>query len=113
MSSVDHIMDESSLAMVAVETVVPVAHRTGRKVGMPIAHSNVAENSVAVAVADSLGSEDIGMEVLPFHNYYVDSHCKTHNHGHAYSSKSRSRYVQMCFSFLNLFCDVFFFFSFF
>uniref|UniRef100_A0A2N9H5A2 Uncharacterized protein n=1 Tax=Fagus sylvatica TaxID=28930 RepID=A0A2N9H5A2_FAGSY len=88
MSSVDHIMDESSLAMVAVETVVPVAHRTGSKAGMPIAHSNVAENSVAVAensvaVADSLGSEDIGMEVLPFHNYYVDSHCKTHNHSHA------------------------------
>ena len=51
-------MDESSLAMVAVETVVPVAHRTGSKAGMPIAHSNVAQNSVAVAVAAAENSPD-------------------------------------------------------
>lgn len=71
MSNLDHRMDQSSLVMVAVETTVLVAHRTGGGDSMPLAHGNVAHNSVA----DSLDSDEIGTEeALFFHNYNKESH---------------------------------------
>ena len=91
MGSVDHITDGSSLATVAVESVVPVAQRAGSMGIVSLAHTVDSEGTVSLAHSNlthsSAGHEtdnkDIDVKApSAFHNYKKDSYGKTHNHDH-------------------------------
>ena len=99
MNSLDHRMDESSLAMVAVESIAPVARTAGNKGAVPKAHSVKAQCVTHSSVAHDnwMGNKDTDVKAKapPFHNsdnYKKDSHDKTHNHGHSYTSSYSYRY---------------------